>query len=67
MSVPELPFGGPGPVRSLQFDRICTLYKPENYMTLRIQIPPNRVGLIVKKSHPQNRIVGEVTFLGQYC
>ena len=33
-------------------------------MTLRIQIPPNRVGLMVKKSRPQNRIVGEITFLG---
>ncbi len=26
--------------------------------SLRIQTPPDRVGLMVEKSHPQNRIIG---------
>ena len=34
------------------------------YYTLRIQALPDRVGLMIETSHPQNRNIGEIPFLG---
>ena len=34
------------------------------YYTLRIQTLPDRVGLMIETSHPQNRNIGEIPFLG---
>ena len=34
------------------------------YYTLRIQTLPDRIGLMIETSHPQNRNIGEIPFLG---
>ena len=43
---------------------LCRMGTVQIPLALRIQTSPDRVGLMVETSHLQNRIVGEIPFLG---